>query len=309
VTDDKGLISTADVTFTINQNNSPIAKAWLAEYKSSSSVLLSGWASYDPEGGPVTYQWTYVAGPGGYIITDGTSYNATVSNLSTGSYTFKLTVKDRDGLTASQDVTFDIKSTARPANAAPIAKAWLAEYKSSSSVLLSGWASYDPEGKPVSYIWSYVSGPGSYSITDGSSYNATINNLVAGTYTFRLTVKDDLGQIASENVTFTMNAMARTGLGRNDLSLYDQHAANSKLAIYPNPVATMLQYKWSSTYRGTAKLTVMDMSGRAVKVTQLRKEQDGQVSKLNVSDLKAGAYYLYIRMKDGKMISTKFSKK
>jgi hypothetical protein len=291
VTDDKGLTSTSDVTLTVKQNNPPVAKAWLAEYKSSNSVLLSGWASYDPDGGAVTYQWSYVSGPASYTITDGTSYNATISGLTTGTYTFRLTVKDVDGATSFMDVIFDIKTAGGPSNAAPIAK-----------------ASYDPEGKPVTYQWTYVSGPSSYTITDGTSYNATISNLVAGTYTFRLTVKDDMGATASEDVTFTMNAMARNG-ARTDLSVYDQNIAGSKLNVYPNPVDDMLQYKWSSVYKGNAKLTVMDISGRMIKVMQLEKQQDDFIKTVNLAGLKPGTYYVFIQMQTGKKISAMFLKK
>jgi hypothetical protein len=69
----------------------------------------------------------------------------------------------------------------------------------------------DPDGTIVSYAWSYVSGPTSYTLANMSSATTGLYNLVQGTYVFRLTVTDNRGATATDNVMVTVNAAVPTG--------------------------------------------------------------------------------------------------
>jgi hypothetical protein len=75
------------------------------------------------------------------------------------------------------------------------------------SATLSGSGS-DPDGTIVSYAWSKVSGIGG-NITSPNSASTTVNGLVVGTYIFRLTVTDNKGATATDDVTITV----KSGLG------------------------------------------------------------------------------------------------
>ncbi len=46
---------------------------------------------------------------------------------------------------------------------------------------LDGSASTDPENKTLTYLWSYLSGPNSYSFTSTATAATTVNGLVEGT--------------------------------------------------------------------------------------------------------------------------------
>lgn len=59
-----------------------------------------------------------------------------------------------------------------------------------SSINVAGSAT-DSDGMIASVSWTKLSGPASYTLTNGNSLNATVSNLVAGTYVFRLTVTDN----------------------------------------------------------------------------------------------------------------------
>jgi len=72
-----------------------------------------------------------------------------------------------------------------------------------SSVQLSGSAS-DPDGSIASYTWSKVSGPTSYSFSNTAISNPVVTALVAGSYVFRLTAKDNRGATASDDVVVTV---------------------------------------------------------------------------------------------------------
>ena len=79
-----------------------------------------------------------------------------------------------------------------------------------NSVQLSGNGS-DPDGSIVSYTWTKVAGPSQYSINNSSIANPVVSNLVAGTYTFQLTVKDNAGATNSDNVNITVNSSSSSG--------------------------------------------------------------------------------------------------
>jgi hypothetical protein len=74
-----------------------------------------------------------------------------------------------------------------------------------NSVILSGSGS-DPDGKIASYTWSKLSGPATYTIRNTITTTTTVSNLVKGTYIFTLTVTDNKGSIATDNVSVTVKS-------------------------------------------------------------------------------------------------------
>src|SRR5688572_33102254 len=49
----------------------------------------------------------------------------------------------------------------------------------------------DGDGTIASYAWSRVSGPATFALGSANAATTTLNNLVQGTYVFRLTVTDN----------------------------------------------------------------------------------------------------------------------
>jgi hypothetical protein len=70
-----------------------------------------------------------------------------------------------------------------------------------NSVTLNGSKSFIPKNSSVSYQWSFVSGPETYTLTDEDKANAALSNLVEGVYVFQLTIKDDKDQESSSRVS------------------------------------------------------------------------------------------------------------
>lgn len=73
-----------------------------------------------------------------------------------------------------------------------------------SSAFLNGSGS-SPGHTIVSYNWTKIAGPTSYNLVSPSSAGTFVNSLSVGTYTFRLTVVDDIGQTDFDQMTLTVN--------------------------------------------------------------------------------------------------------
>jgi hypothetical protein len=74
-----------------------------------SSTTITATAS-DPDGTIASYLWETVSGPNVPTLTNGTTATVTVSGLVVGSYLFRCTVTDNDGLTASDTVIVTVSA-------------------------------------------------------------------------------------------------------------------------------------------------------------------------------------------------------
>jgi hypothetical protein len=70
-------------------------------------ITLNGSGSYDPLGETLTYSWTQISGPT-VVITNPTSAIATFPGLAGQTYSFRLTVKNTDGLMGTATTTVSI---------------------------------------------------------------------------------------------------------------------------------------------------------------------------------------------------------
>ncbi len=196
VTDNSGVKATDDINIIVNSaavNKPPIAKAGndITITLPTNSVQLNGNGSYDPDG-TITYSWAKIAGPTQFSLNSSTIVNPVFSNLVTGTYTLRLTVTDNSGAKATDDINVIVNSTA--ANKPPIANAGpdIVITLPVNSVTLSG-SGTDPDGTIASYAWTQVAGPSKSTIGSPTKAQTTISNLIAGTYIFKLTVKDNNG--------------------------------------------------------------------------------------------------------------------
>ena len=75
-----------------------------------------------------------------------------------------------------------------------------------NSTQLNGNNSWDLNGAIVGYSWSRISGPTQYTFNNSNIVNPVLSNLAVGTYTFRLTVTDNQGSTATDDIIVTENA-------------------------------------------------------------------------------------------------------
>jgi hypothetical protein len=190
-----------------NGNQPPVANAGqdfsIINTGSSTSIVLSGNSSYDPDGSITSYRWTRISGAS-CTITNPSLSQTTVSGLTVGMYQFQLEVTDNGGLKGLDVVTVSVNN---PPNAAPVVNAGtdrtVTLSATTNTFTLSGTAT-DADGTIVSYQWTKLSGP-SATIVSPTMRQTVISGIARGTYIFRLTSRDNLGTSGSDTVTIVVN--------------------------------------------------------------------------------------------------------
>ncbi|RYY59883.1 MAG: hypothetical protein EOO05_11825 [Chitinophagaceae bacterium] len=98
-----------------------------------------------------------------------------------------------------------------PANTPPVAYAGgdVTVTLPTNSVQLTG-SGTDANGSIAKYDWSLTSGPSTYTINGAALAAPSVTNLVEGVYVFRLTVTDNSGSTATDEVKVTVNKSTTT---------------------------------------------------------------------------------------------------
>lgn len=180
-------------------NQVPVAAAGNDITTNGTSVILSG-SGNDPDGSISTYAWTKVSGTGGTIASP-SSASTSVTGLSVGTYVFRLTVTDNGGATDTDDITVTVTTNQLPT--VNISQDVINITLPANSVTLSATGS-DPDGTIVSSLWTKIGGQAA-TIVSPSSGTTQVTNLVEGVYLFRITVTDNNGATAFDEVEVIVN--------------------------------------------------------------------------------------------------------
>lgn len=205
VTDAQGATDSGYVTVNVNPANTqaPVANAGPDRtiQLPKDSVWLNAFRSTGNSGDSIHYYWQILASPSGSkaYFSDTLSPQTILQKLIAGTYVIQLTVSDSNNVTASDQVNIIVLP---PANKPPVANAGadITIMLPYNTATLNGSASYDPDGTIVSYRWTYISGPNTYTITGMNTPRPTLYGLVQGTYVFQLTVTDNDGASATDRV-------------------------------------------------------------------------------------------------------------
>ena len=230
------------------------------------------------------------------IISNSNQVIAGISGLTPGSYTFQLTVTDNSGATNSDQVTVTVNPAINNINQLPVAMAGsdTTIYLPASSFLLNASSSYDPNGNITSYQWQEISGPNTAVASSMKSAEVDLSGLQEGIYQFQLTVTDNQG--ASSTATVTISVDKNSG-------------PLDEFTVFPNPAQNILNSRINSSFNGTIRTVVYDMSGRLVLADQAEKSVDLYEKSFNVSGLATGMYTIQVNIANMKFLVTKFIKK
>ena len=189
-----------------SSNSPPIVDAGAAQTVDElTEVVLSG-SARDNDGTIRSYRWTQVSGPTVELVDADTAqagFTAPDGSGGSAELVFRLTVTDDDGAAANDEVTVGVDFR----NSPPSVDAGIdQDVEERTEVVLSGSAE-DDDGSIRSYRWTQVSGPTVELVnTDAAEARFTAPDGRSGStdLTFRLTVTDDSGGTAGDDVIVTV---------------------------------------------------------------------------------------------------------
>ena len=186
-------------------NKPPVANAGADQAISTDSTLLDGSASYDPDGTIISFEWSKISGPQSFFINSTVMARTVVKNLVSGTYQLELKVTDNSGLTAKDTVQIAVNNSGQ-SNRPPVANAGADQTITlpTNTVSLNGSGSFDPDNNINSYSWTKISGPASFTITNGNGVQTQVINLTEGIYQFELKVTDAGGLIDKDTIMVTV---------------------------------------------------------------------------------------------------------
>ena len=195
-----GTVDSAPSSVTINtQDSPPVANAGPAQtVPLGALVTLDGTASLDPDGQPLTFQWSLLSLPAGSTATLSGPNSAQPSFTAdvAGSYVVQLIVND--GFLDSAPSTVTISTL----NSVPVADAGPQQTVSTGTVVqLDGSGSSDADHDPLTFRWSILVRPaGSAAVlSDPNAVSPTFVADLAGNYVAQLIVND--GKVDSAPAT------------------------------------------------------------------------------------------------------------
>jgi hypothetical protein len=276
----------------------PVANAGadkIISLPSSSSDFTA--SATDSDGQISSYQWTKISGPSA-TLSNTSSKTLSVSNATTtGTYTFRVTVKDNANLQDTDDVVLTVSSSAgKP----PVAYAGIDKSitlpSSSASFTASGT---DSDGQVVSYTWTKISGPAA-TLLNATTRTVSIRNATtAGTYTFRVTVKDNNNLVDTDDVTLTVKSTTATPTNQPPIvdagvKKYITLPSNtaSFTATASDPDGSIVSYQWTKIGGG-----VITMSGTTTPTLYVKNALEGTyVFEVKVKDNKGATATAVVRL-------------
>lgn len=125
-----------------------------------------------------------------------------------------------------------------------------------SSVSLTG-SGTDADGSITAYNWTKTAGPSSFTFSNAAVANPTISNLISGSYTFRLTVTDNRGGTASDDVNVIVNTEVVTPPPATTPPPTSGEGKSIKVNVYngTNPYNNAEWNNWSIATAGATNIT------------------------------------------------------
>lgn len=173
-------------------------------------VILDGSGSSDPDGDPLSYQWSLQLRPGNSnsSLSTTTEVNPSFIPDVAGDYVINLIVNDG---TANSIADTVIVSASTIANNSPVADAGADDTVSIGvTVVLDGSGSSDPDGDTLSYQWNLQSQPAGSSsfLSTATEVDPSFIPDVAGDYTISLVVNDGTVDSNADIVIITALSLA-----------------------------------------------------------------------------------------------------
>ena len=294
VVDDGELASLPDqVTVTVRDVNSPPTAPVVgitpgSPLSNDNLVCEIITPSTDPDGDPITYSYSWykddVVQPG---LTSSTVHS---SNTAKGE-TWQVVVTPNDGTddgpSASDQVTIG--------NSPPVAHAGPDQIVMvNAQVTLDGSSSYDPDGDPLTHLWTQTAGP-EVSLSDNTDVGPAFTPSEGGTYTFQLVVSDGSDSHSdSVSVYVSEQVILKMHIESINMTLVQRYGGSRTYALatvtvfdpdgYPVNGATVSGH-WEGATSGSDSRTTNDSGQITFRSSDLRYPASGTTFIFVVDDL------------------------
>jgi len=230
-------------------NKLPVADAGPDQsVNEGAATTLDGTASADPDGNPLTYLWTV---PAGITLSSVTSNNPTFTAPEVSAdtqYTFSLVVNDGQADSPADEVVITVKQV----NKLPVADAGPDQsVNEGAATTLDGTASSDPDGNPLTFLWTAPAGITLSSVTSNKPTFTAPNVSTDTQYTFSLAVNDGIANSVADEVVITVkkqissNKLPVANAGP-DQSVNEGATVSLDGSASSDPDGDALTYKWTA---------------------------------------------------------------
>jgi predicted esterase len=285
--DDRGDWTTDQVTITVVSgaapNIPPVTEAGQDQETITSTASLNGANTYDPDGSIANYQWTKIAGPAAFTISDASAAAPALTDLVIGTYQFELESTDNMGATTKDTVTINSTATLLPVK-------WLYfRGKNSGHTNLLTWAIENEMGNDHFEVEKS---------TDGQSY-MTIGS-VQGRALSLLTKEYSFAdaQVTAGTAWYRLKQVGKDGkISYSTIVSVEGHKPVS-IGYFPNPVRTRVTIAVNDKSIGMVRMRLYSLDGRLVQQQQLLKQQEYVITDMDMKKLNSGVYLLEVTIDD-----------
>ena len=298
VCDGEPLCDTDEVTLTAVEggNTAPIANAGADQGSTVGQTLtFYGGASTDPDGDPITFQWSLLSAPSGSGLSStdiGNAQGAVATLVPDVQGNYALQLRVCDPFVCSTDAVLGVVGGSL--NSAPIADAGADGTATAGAVVvLDGGGSSDPDGDPITFVWLFSSKPQGSALTysdisDRKTDAPSFTPDVAGDYVLRLTVDDGalndtdtvrITATGSPNTSPIADAGADLGVDLGNIATLDGSASS-------DPDGDPISYAWVFNGKpSSSSLTYTDITDRLTATPSFTPDVVGEFTlRLRVSD-------------------------
>ena len=241
-------------------------------------VTLDGSGSRDPDNGPspLTYSWSISTKPAGSaaVLSSTTVVNPMFTADKAGDYVIQLIVNDGADSSAPDTVRITTRNTR------PVADAGDDQNRNvGDTVALDGTGSFDADGDPLSYQWSFTSRPAGSTATIANPAQPTTSFVAdrPGTYVVQLVVNDGQFDSLPDTARITIVVPTVPSLSVNDASISEGNAGTKLLSftVTLTPAASANVTVTYATANGSATTADSDYDAKTASLTYT----PGQLSK------------------------------
>ena len=256
------------------------------------SVTLDDSGSDSPGATIVKYAWTQLSGPA-VDMNGAKTKTLALAHPIPGKYRFRLTVTDSRRNSAGDEVAVRIIDRSLPVAVAGNDQTLIYPQL---GTMLDGTSSHDIFGSLRAYAWTQVRGPNPAILASTTSVKTSVAGLTPGTYVFRLTVTDNHGMQASDDIAVAAltNPIINGGFESGDFTgwtavgdplpvIQSAHVHSGKYAAFVGNNSGAGGAGWYNLYLGTPNM-VTNLPANATLSFWVYRRSAGGVMNLRVKE-------------------------